>query len=359
MNRLVRGSVLFAVAAIVGACGGTDTEGIDETDHLVSDPAIVFVSNVDSQAVFVEAVNALGQQLEGDFAITSVGTGLSAVIDTSFAPVLGREGNPTRVRIFVKAATTSSLVSSSFTVTANGVSLDIPVAITPSTLLGNLTNPTPNVGDTIGFVGSAPLTFTAASTITFATGGAGIVTGVSQDGTTLFFLAPPGGSGDATITDVHLPYLSAGLTLTEVGGTGALAVQNATSLTGTDASGTAPTFTAPDITGATTSFFDLGSWVASCGGVPCQWYKLTVATAGDYFIHSSWDNTSDIGVFILASDAATQVAGFDAHGNGATAQPEEGSVTLAAGTYFIVVENFAPFYPDPDPAWFRIDITLE
>lgn len=355
MNRLVRGSVLLAVAVIAGACGGIDNEGSDKTDHLVSDPAIVFVSNVDSQPVFVEAVNNLGQQLEGNFAIDAVGAGLIAFIDTTYLPVTGREGNPTRVRLFVKAVDPNSFVSSSITVSANGESLVIPVSITPANLPGTFSTTTPNVGDTVTFTAAPPLKFSPSSTVTIG-GVAAIVTGFAPDSSSISFLPAPGSTGNPEITGVRLNYLSSGVDLVATTG---LTVQAVSNYTGTDASATAPTVEVPSVQGASTGFFDLGSWAGDCGGVPCQWYKFTVTTDGDYFVTSAWDNTSDLGFFILASDASTSIGGFDAHGNGDTAQPEEGTVTLTAGTYYLQVQNFAPFYPDPDPAWFQVTFTLQ
>ncbi len=355
MNRLVRGSVLFAVAVTLGACGGINPDGSDQTDHLVSDPSVVFVSNIDSQAVFVEALNSLGQQLEGDFAVTA-GNGLTAFIDPNYQPVTGREGNPTRARIFVKAENASSFVASSITVTANGESLVIPVSITPANLPGTFSTATPNVGDTVTFTAQTPLQFAATSTVTFPGGLAAIVTDVAPDGSSISFLPVPGSTGNPTVTEVGTSYLSGGVTVTATSG---LTVQAATNYTGSDSYATAPTIAAPSAVGETASFFDLGSFVGSCGGVPCQVYQFTITDAGDYFFTSHWENTSDLGIFVVASDQTTVLAGFDGHGNGATAQPEEGSVTLAPGTYYLEVESFAVFYPDPEPAWIRIDITRE
>jgi hypothetical protein len=249
----------------------------------------------------------------------------------------------------------ASFVSSSITVSANGESLVIPVAITPANLPGTFSTTTPNVGDTVTFTAAPPLKFSPSSTVNFG-GVAAIVTGIAADSSTISFLPAPGSTGNPEITGVRLSYLASGVDLTATSG---LTVGATSNYTGTDDPGTAPTVEVPSVQGASTGFFDLGSWTGDCGGVPCQWYTFTVATAGDYFVTSAWDNTADLGFFILESDASTTVAGFDAHGNGADGQPEEGTVTLAAGTYYLVVENFAPFYPDPDPAWFRVDFTLE
>jgi hypothetical protein len=449
MNRLVRGSVLFAAAVTAWACGGLDTGDIDTTEALVADPAVVFVSNTDSQAVFVEALNALAQQLEGDFAITDVGAGLVAFIDEAYAPVTGREGNPTQVRVFVRGTDSSTFVSSSFTVSANGKSLVVPVNITPSILRIAFPNPTPVLGEPITLTAPPNVVFTSATTITAGDGVAAItglsadstqitfllgpnvnlqvatitdigvtylpnnsydvtttgavttptvtefpatfapaapdvgdtvtmtltglfralpevtitfgtneaiITGISTDSTQVSFLPPPGSTGAPTVNNVIVTGVPVPI---ELPTQGTLAVTGTTTYTGTNASGSAPTIYVPSVQGASTGFFDLGSWAGNCGGVPCQWYTFTVTTAGDYFVTSAWDNTSDLGFFILESDGTTVVDGFDAHGNGATAQPEEGTVTLPAGTYFLQVQNFAPFYPDPDPTWFRVDFTLE
>jgi hypothetical protein len=210
MNRLVRGSVILAAVAVVGACGGLDTDEIDQTAELVADPSVVYVSNRDSQAVFVEALNSLGQQLTGDFTLTDVGPGIVVNLDTTFAPRPGVDDPPTRVRYFVKAASVTTFVSSTFTVSANGESVVIPVRITPDTLASTvLSNANPALGDTIQLTAPAGIKFTSATDITFPgdTAKRAANVGVSADSSILYILAGPGITAQAIrLGDVQVAF---------------------------------------------------------------------------------------------------------------------------------------------------------
>lgn len=210
MNRLVRGSVILAAAVMSWACGGLETDGIEETAQLVADPSVLYVTNTDSQAVFVEAVNDLGQQLEGDFTISNVGAGIIVNQDTSFAPLSGVGHLLTRVRYFVQAASVTTFANTSFTVTANGVSLVIPVRVTPDTLAGAvLSNTTPALGDTVQLTAPAGIRFTSATTITTPGDTARRLAnvGISADSTVLFVLAGPGITAQALrLANVQVTY---------------------------------------------------------------------------------------------------------------------------------------------------------
>lgn len=207
MNRLVRGSVILAAAAVSWACGGLDTDGDDTTAQLVADPGVVYVANTDSQAVFVEALNDLGQQLEGNFTVTNVGPGINVNYDTTFAPRPGVDNLPTRVRYFVRASDPTSFVNSSFTVSANGKTLVIPVRIIPTNLTIALSNPTPALGEAVTLTAPANVRFTPASLVTVATGTA-VITGLSADSTQLTLLFGPGiNAQTVTVSNVVVTYL--------------------------------------------------------------------------------------------------------------------------------------------------------
>jgi hypothetical protein len=183
-----------------------------------------------------------------------------------------------------------------------------------------------------------------------------LIIAMAADSSTVSFLLPPGAAGPVIITGLTVPYLASALTLTattQINGT------NTSALTGTDDISTAPSVPVPTASGQSNSFIDVGSWAGDCGGVPCQWYKIDLAAAADIDFTSSWDNTADLGIYVVESDGSTLVDACDAHGNGATAQPEACTISFAAaGTYYIQMQNFAPFYPDPDPAWFIITMSL-
>ncbi|MGE0355113.1 MAG: hypothetical protein AB7I33_14605 [Gemmatimonadales bacterium] len=449
MNRLVRGSVMLAAAAFVWACGGDPTAGdAKNIVKLQADPAVVFVSNAsDSQAVIVEAVNNLDQQDGATFSITASGAGIIVTRDTAYGKFTNGDQVSTRARYFVKAASTTSFVSTTFTISGGGKTLDIPVRVTPAFLDVGFSNSTPALGEAVTITAPTNVVFTASTTVDVG-GNTGVVTGVSPDGSQLTFLLGPNITDEvASLGDVEVSYLPGQMFDLETTGTittpvvssipaafasatpnvgdtvtmtltapfkalpnvsisfggvasvitgisadsssvqflpppastgsptldnviisgvpvpinlvssGSLTVANATNYTGTDALATAPSV-APPASGETTGFFDLGSWGGNCGGAPCQWYRLDVTTAGDYHFSSVWDNNSDLGIYVVNSTGTSTIGACDAAGNGSGAQPEACDITLAVGTYYIQMQNFAPFYPDPDPAWFGITIML-
>lgn len=206
MNRLVRGSVILAAAAVSWACGGLDTDGIDTTAELVADPSVVYVANTDSQAVFVEALNDLGQQLEGNFTVTNVGAGINVNYDTSFAPRPGVDNLPTRVRYFVRAIDPNSFVNTSFTISANGKTVTVPVRITPSNLQVTFSNSNPLPGEVVTLTAPANVLFTSATTVT-VTGGAQVVA-ISPDSTQISVVFATGSfASQATVNNVAVNYL--------------------------------------------------------------------------------------------------------------------------------------------------------
>jgi hypothetical protein len=357
MNRLVRGSVILAAVALVGACGGLDTDGIDETVELVADPGVVFVNNTDSQAVFVEALNDLGQQLAGDFTVTNVGPGLNVNYDTAYAPRPGVDDLPVRVRYFVRGTNTATFVSSSFTVSANGQSVTIPVNITPANLPAVFSNLTPAPNDTITMTAPAPLKFTPASTITFGGTQLAVVTGISADSSVLSFVPVPGSNGVATVDNLVLPYLSAAQTLNTTDQI------NVPQLAGTDDFPTAPTIPIP-ATGETVLFLDNGGFNANATclgdiGGPCRIYTFTLAAAQDFDFVATWQGTTDLGFYIYDS-GFNIVDGCDGLGAGGGGQPEACTFSFAAGTYYIANDTFSAFYAAPnnvDPTWIKIVMT--
>ena len=447
MNRLVRGSVILAAAAVSWACGGLDTDGIDQTARLVADPSVVFVSNTDSQAVFVEAQNELGQQLEGDFTVTDVGAGINVALDTAFAPRPGVDNLPTRVRYFVRASDPTSFVNTSFTVSANGQTITIPVRITPANLAISLSNTAPALGEAVTLTAPPNVLFTSASTVTVSSGVA-VVTGISADSTQLTLLFSPNITDQPlTVSNVAVTYLpgqlfslpTTGLVTTPVltqftsvfddatpdvnqnvtltaagfkflpgntfvffgsdvqtalsfaadsssvtfrahkpGASGTISVQgiiisnlpqvplllDATTavtvsntvltLPGADAYATAPEVQIPP-TGKTGGVVDNGVWFtgpAACSsalGGPCRLYKIVLTTARTFTINASWDNTADVGVYRVNSTGTTLTnIGCDIHGP-APGHFETCTISnLAAGTYFLLVDDFSPFYGPPD-----------
>jgi hypothetical protein len=358
MNRLVRGLITVVAAGAGWACGTDLGKDADKTVSLSATPSVVFVANTDSQTVDIEALNADGQQLAADFQLTNVGAGITVRLDSTFQPIPGGT-NPTRARYIVRAATPATFASASFTVSANGQSVTVPVSITPANLPATFSNVAPNPNDTITITAPAPLTFASGTTITFGTLPAQIVS-ISADSSSITFVPVPSSSGVATVTDLRLPYLSSSLTLNTTDQISVLG------LTGTDDfTAAAPVIPLPG-TGETVMFLDAGAFNSNATclndiGGPCRIYQFTV-TGGDFDFSASWQGTTDLGFYIYdASDVAGGfIDGCDGLGAGGTGQPEACTFSLPPGTYYIANDTFSAFYAAPnnvDPTFTRLDLT--
>jgi hypothetical protein len=213
MNRLVRGSILVAVAGGLWACGVNPfDENLDTIASIQATPQVVFVSNADSQAVVVEAVNDLGQQNAAEFTISNIVGNFTVNPDTTFGLVIEGENLKTRARFFVKPNTTTTFETGSFDVSAGGKTTTVKVSVTPSTVPGTLpiafSNNNPALGDTITLTLPANVRITDTSSITVSGSLAGAIVGASADSNTIQVLAAPGLSGASVqVNNVAISYL--------------------------------------------------------------------------------------------------------------------------------------------------------
>lgn len=189
MKRWLRGSVVLATAVGVWSCSGDPTDSFrGSTNSIVASPTSIFLSEGETKAVVVQALDDQGNPLAVSFE-TSVGPGITVVVDSTFLPTNGAPITG-QTRFLVTANT---FVGTSFTVTGDGKSLEIPVRSLPVSFTGTFSNATPALGDTVTLTAPAGLTFGADASITFP-GAAGdpFVTGISTDSTVLSFLPAPG-----------------------------------------------------------------------------------------------------------------------------------------------------------------------
>jgi hypothetical protein len=98
---------------------------------------------------------------------------------------------------------------------------------------------------------------------------------------------------------------------------------------------------------------------ASLGG-PCQIFKFVTTATRTFRISSSWNSSADLGVYRASAAFAVANIGCDIHGP-APGHFETCTITnLAAGTYYLIVDDFSPFYPPPDdvpPTQHTLDLT--
>ena len=197
-------------------------------------------------------------------------------------------------------------VASSFTLTSSsGLSIDIPVRVTPTTLAATFSNPTPAINEPVT-VTAEGYTFLPNAAITI--GGAPALI-LNNDGTTVSFLPVPGTTGPATIDNIAVNFLP----------TTPLSLETTTevttpALTGKEAPATAPEIPVP-AAGASTLLYDGGPFTAPDitpdGGAGAQYYKFVVTDAGDYNFVTNWVGEADFDPVVCAdvACASAQFAG--------------------------------------------------
>ncbi|MEO8138040.1 MAG: pre-peptidase C-terminal domain-containing protein, partial [Gemmatimonadota bacterium] len=247
-----------------------------------------------------------------------------------------------------------------FTGNSGAAILSTPAVLDfPATLSSATANTFP-AQDTITLTAGAGFKILPSATV--STGGANaLVLSIAADSSAISFIPVPGsGTGPVTVNDIALSFLT-GVALS-LPSQPALAVGAG----GGDAFATAPTLAIP-AAGITAMYYDAGPFVTgapvcsnSLGG-PCRMYQFTIAASQSITFSASWDNTTDLGIYFSTTGSnIVNTTGCDSHGNGANGQPETCTGTFTAGTYYVIVDSFAPFYSAPDdvdPSSFTLSIT--
>ena len=206
MNRFRSGMVpLFALMALAG-CNSEPTDSIrGDISELVASPTQLFIELGGTKRVEVGAVDEQGNPLDLAYEVTSTGPGITVRRDSSFLPIfvddttLQAPATGPRFRFIVEG---TGYAVSSFTVSAGGLDIEIPVQVVPqSGLAATFDNPTPALGDTITLTAPAGITFADTANLEIA-GNPLIPVIVSQDATTIRFLAPPNVNSPVTVNGV-------------------------------------------------------------------------------------------------------------------------------------------------------------
>jgi hypothetical protein len=195
--------------------------------------------------------------------------------------------------------------------------------------------------------------FSPTSTVNWGATKPAYVVSRAADSSAITVVPMPGSTGSPTVTLVrNASYAPFAVTLPGDAG-------SATTV-GTHSS-TAAIATAP-VVGNSGFYYDAGSFGAStdCADAPpCQIYKLN-STGIAYTFTVTWSNTTDLGLYFMDATGALIAAhgACDSKGNGATAQPETCTYTFPAGTMYLELDNFGPYYSpvDPPPTWVGIRI---
>jgi hypothetical protein len=208
MNRFLRGAVLLAVTAVIGACSSESgpTEGGTAT-RIVAEPGVVLIPRGDSQAVKLRVQDQQGIAVQTPISITQ-GAGINVRADSLYRPVFHGDTlvfNPNSTELQVWVSTTA-LTNSSFTVSAGGMTLNVPVVVTPSKEEAfEFSSLAPALGDVVTVNSNPALHFTDSTKVVF---GSTTITpaSIAADGSSLTFNAGPGLVGPATLTNVAMSY---------------------------------------------------------------------------------------------------------------------------------------------------------
>ena len=215
-------------------------------------------------------------------------------------------------------------------------------------LPATLSSAAPPVNTPVTLTRTDPLfTFIAPAVIGISGDSNAIVTG--QTATTITFLPRPGAAGKVGVGAVDV----VGFNLSLTSNAPAIAVSSTVpSAPGTDNPATAPALALPATVGATTGFYDAGTFQADIFAPDVdQVYRMVVPGAGSYRVTVDWNNDADVDVALCSEATCATAPNFAA----ATANhPEATTYTFTgAGTSFLVLDLFA----GTAPGWVSIKIT--
>ncbi len=354
MKRLLCGSVVFAASFALASCSSDPTGDFrGDPARIIADPSSIFLDQGTDGDIIVRLEDDQGNPLAGDFEITAPGSGITVERNPNFQGTTVGAPLESEAQFIVTAGDTP--ISTSFTLSAGGLEVVIPVKVMPTVIPSAVfSNPTPAVNDPVTITAEG-YTFLPNAGISFG-GTPALVLGVAEDGSSLTFLPPPGTTGVGEIQNVAISFLpTTPLTLET---TAELAVADLVPLAGTDAPGTAPALTVPEV-GATSTLYDGGTfdYAAPLFGttIPARLYSFTIPADGDYTVSLDWaGGVEDMGVYFFESDGTTET-GSAADAGGGGAHPETSTSTFTAGTYLMAVVNFSA----TNPAFISIQFTAE
>ncbi|MEO8089626.1 MAG: hypothetical protein ABI703_04955 [Gemmatimonadales bacterium] len=203
MKRLLRGSVVLAVAVGFLSCSGDPTSSFRQPQGIVATPSALFIDVNETKSVLVSLQDDQGNQIATTYQVSDVGAGITVVQDTAFLHTnVGTPlGNQSRFQV-----TGTAIANSSFTLSAGGKTLAVPVRVVPSTVDIVISNATPALGDTITLTAPPGSLFTDSSVVTFAGGPPGDIVSVSPDQTIITVVPGPNVAGAVTVTHTTVAF---------------------------------------------------------------------------------------------------------------------------------------------------------
>ena len=251
MNRLCHGTVVLVACVTALSCGDPTGDLRGDPDRLSADPSSLFIDQGVTEAVTVRALDQQGNELAAP--VTNIAVNPAGLVDVTIDPtfLVGTDTTApgaipsTRTRLSV---TGLNRAAGTVTVTAAGLTLDIPVRVLPvaTEFDATFSNQLPVFTENVTVTAPAGFSFTDSSTVSFPGAPTPIVIG--NTGSTLTFLPGPNTSGKATITNIvpaYAPALSLDFTTVDTIATPRIDSLDAAFSTTTPTSGQQVVMTAP------------------------------------------------------------------------------------------------------------------
>jgi hypothetical protein len=227
MNRFRSGMVpLFALLVLVGCSSEPTGDLRDGPTELVASPTQLVLELGGVKNVEVGSVDAQGNPIDLNYEVTGTGAGITVRRDSSFLPIFVDDSTlqapavGPRFRFIVEG---TAYAASSFTVSAGGLELVVPVRVVPQTgFAGTFDKPVAVLGDTITLTAAPGTAFTETAelrilgvpdTILVDTVSVDpilvdtipvhpVIVARGENGSSLSFVAPPNVNGPLIITEV-------------------------------------------------------------------------------------------------------------------------------------------------------------
>ena len=352
MNRLTSGTVSLIALLVVSGCNNDPTGDLrGPVTRLQATPTTMNVTLGKVKTIQVQALDDQGNLIPTAYEVSAVGPGIAVKRDSTFFEQFVGDSLtvPAIAPTWQFIVSGTDLVSTSFTLTAAGQTITIPVVVAPDPAaipISTVTSTGPNASDpTVITLPAGSFIFGPDATVTFDAGDA-IVLSITDDGKTITILPPPGATSKGIINGIIVPYLP------QVPVSDSTDIALTIGATVPAAPGTDDPATAPDVSGQV-AFFDGGDFVGADitgdGGLGAKYYKFTPTADGDVTFTTNWSNDADVDM-VICFDAACS----DGDGGGVTGdQPETTTVTVTAGTTYYIA---AVLFEGDTPDWISVTI---
>ncbi|MEX2157414.1 MAG: hypothetical protein WD773_11330 [Gemmatimonadales bacterium] len=324
MNRRLFGMLgVIAVVMVGGGCKGDPLSDLDGNPAQIV-KNFTYLQMVEGTSISVTAgvVDGRATPLEEPVTFTACTNAVTATIDPAYNPV-----PRTSSRAIVSAVSPNA---SCVVVQGAGLVDTIDVAVLPVGFAGTASTTSPQVGQLFTLNATTLLKFDPAlSNIDFGGGLVGEIVTRTADVLTVRVPQPDATQpATLTITDIDVTYVP-GLRV-DLATAGQFDVVNPNDPN--DGPNPAVAIAIPATTADTTVLYD-----GFKTGEADNFYSITLSGSTTFTVTLEWATAADLDILYTNSAGACCVGNFD----GATgANPEASQVTLAAGTYYLWINNF-------------------